>query len=215
VFWQNRKYFGKTFSVLSKHFLFCQNAFCVYLLGLFIRFGEKLFQGYIKHTEKLSRNRRLEENMESRPFFLVRPRYCPPFPPNPVSSRSHHQSMWHTILHNTSTMITMTMTMNDDDDAGNDDGDDNGGDDGDNSNDDDDDGNDDGGGGDVMGSCTTGYTMAATTTTTTMTMTTTRTTTTMTTMTTMTTTTKTMARRRRWRQQRRDGQRRDGIQRQQ
>jgi len=52
VFWQNKKYFGKTFSVLSKHFLFCQNTFCVYLLGLFIRFGEKLFQDYIQHTEK-------------------------------------------------------------------------------------------------------------------------------------------------------------------
>jgi hypothetical protein len=81
VFWKNRKYFGKTFSVLPKYFLFCQNAFCVYLLGLFIHFGEKLFQGYIQQTEKLSRNPRLEENMESRPFFWCALSIAPPSPP--------------------------------------------------------------------------------------------------------------------------------------
>ena len=104
VFWPKK-------SVLPKHFLFCQNTFCVYLLGLFIRFGEKLFQGYIQHTEKLSRNRRLEENMESRPFFWCALSIAPPSPPNPVSSWSHHQSMWHTI-HTPSTCAQAPMTAN-------------------------------------------------------------------------------------------------------
>jgi hypothetical protein len=42
--------FAKTLSVLPKHFPFCQNTFSFYLLGLFIRIGEKLFQGYIQKS---------------------------------------------------------------------------------------------------------------------------------------------------------------------
>ncbi len=51
IFWaKTQKCFGKTESVLAKHFLLCQNTFCFYLLGLFISIGEKLFQGYILQT---------------------------------------------------------------------------------------------------------------------------------------------------------------------
>ena len=76
----------------EKVFCFLSNTFEIYLLGLFIRIGEKLFQHY--YTEKLSCNRRLQENMESHKiFFLVRPQHCPPFaPPNPVLPSLKRQS---------------------------------------------------------------------------------------------------------------------------
>jgi len=61
----------------------------IYLLGLFIR----IRRNYFNTTDGIfSRNRRLQENMESRQnLFLVHPHYCncpPLFPSNPVSSRS-------------------------------------------------------------------------------------------------------------------------------
>jgi len=59
-------------------------------LGLFIRIGEKQPR---LHTEKLSRNQQLQENMEScqNHFFSAR---APPFFPNPVSSGAHLRLFW-------------------------------------------------------------------------------------------------------------------------
>jgi len=72
TFWQNRKCFGKTLSVLPSHFLF-------YLLGLFIHIGEKLFQGYIQKSSLVIGDYKKIWNRAK--IFFVRPQYCPPPPP--------------------------------------------------------------------------------------------------------------------------------------
>ena len=64
---------SETLSVLPKHFLFLS-------VGPVHPYRRETISRL--HTEKLSRNRRLQENMESPKSFFVRPQYCPPlFPP--------------------------------------------------------------------------------------------------------------------------------------
>jgi hypothetical protein len=69
VFWAKR---------ISKTLLKCfaANTFEIYLLGQFIRIGEKLFQRYILKSFLVSAITRKDG------LCLVRPQYCPPFFPN-------------------------------------------------------------------------------------------------------------------------------------
>ena len=75
---------------LPIHFLFCQNTFCFHLLGLSIRIREKLWQGYIQKSFLIIGNYKKIWNRAK--IFFVRPQYCPPSFPNPVSSSQ--QNTW-------------------------------------------------------------------------------------------------------------------------
>jgi hypothetical protein len=64
-----------------------------------IRGGDSINTISMLHTEKLSRNRQLQENMEScQKPFLVRPQYAPPF----FSQSSVFQIFIHCGIHNSS-----------------------------------------------------------------------------------------------------------------
>ena len=77
-----------------KSVLNCQNTFksVFNLLGLFVEDTFRRETISTLHTEKLSRNWLLQENMESSKIcFLVRPQYCPPFFDASDSSESNKE----------------------------------------------------------------------------------------------------------------------------
>ena len=82
---ENQNTFAKHICVLPKHICVFPKHFCVFnLLGLFIRIGEKLSQGYIQKSFLGIGNYKKIWNLAN--FFLLRPQ-LPPLPtPNPVSS---------------------------------------------------------------------------------------------------------------------------------
>ena len=61
--------------------LLWQNTFEIYLLGLFIRIGEKQFQHYIQKIFLVKKKLESRQNL-----FFCAPSVSPPFFPNPVSS---------------------------------------------------------------------------------------------------------------------------------
>jgi hypothetical protein len=68
---------GKTLFCFAKTLSVFQNTFCFYLLGLFIRTGEKLFQGNIQKSFLVIVEYKKIWNCAN--FLLLRPQYCPPF----------------------------------------------------------------------------------------------------------------------------------------